>query len=116
MVPRPRTSFHSRMPAGDATCQEAVEQGVAQLLGGGNDGLRCLYGLVDGVQHLGDGALFWEGRERHNSISSHVKSGLRQFRSDMLVPVMYGRMSLFSLRMKSGSHATSWIGFAFRIH
>ena len=39
------------MPAGDAAGEELVEQGVAQALGGADDRLGALDGLVDGVQH-----------------------------------------------------------------
>ena len=46
------------VPAGDAAGEQFVEQGVAQAFGGGDDRLGAFDGLVDGVQHGGDGALF----------------------------------------------------------
>ena len=46
-----------RVPAGDAACEQLVQEGGAQLLRGGDDGLCTLNGLVDGVQHCSDGSL-----------------------------------------------------------
>ena len=49
--------------AGEAAGEELVEEGVAEAFGGGDDLLGALDGLVDGVEHGGDGALLGEGRE-----------------------------------------------------
>ena len=51
------------VPARDAAGEQLVEQGVAQGLGGGDDRLGALDGLVDGVQHVGDGALLGQAWE-----------------------------------------------------
>ena len=40
-----------------------MEEGVSQVLRGGDGGLGALNGTVDGVQHGGDGALLWQGWE-----------------------------------------------------
>ena len=49
--------------AWDAAGEELVEQGVAEELRSGDDGLRALNGLVNGVQHGGYGPLLRQGRE-----------------------------------------------------
>ena len=44
-----------------------MEQGVAQLSGGGDDRLGTLDGVVNGVQHGGDGPLLrqgWDGQHK----------------------------------------------------
>ena len=51
------------VPTGDVAGEQLVQQGVAQAFGGGDVGLGALDGLVDGVQHGGDGPLlrqWWE--------------------------------------------------------
>ena len=51
------------MPAGDAAGEQLVEQGVAQAFSGGDDRPCALDGVVNGVQHGGDGPLLRQGRE-----------------------------------------------------
>ena len=64
MVPRPGTSAPLGVLAGEAAGEQVVEQGVAQALGGGDDRLGALDGVVDAFQHGGDGPLLWQGREQ----------------------------------------------------
>ena len=52
------------MLSGEAAGEQVVEQGVAQAVGGGDDRLGALYGVVDAVQHGGDGPLLRKGREQ----------------------------------------------------
>ena len=63
MAPMPRTSFHSECQPGTPRVRSRWSRASRRLLCGGDDGLRRLYRLVDGVQHGGDGALLWEGRK-----------------------------------------------------
>ena len=49
--------------AGEAFGEEVVEEGVAQALGGGDNGFGAFDGFVDGVEDVGDGLLLVEGRE-----------------------------------------------------
>ena len=51
--------------AGEAVGEQVVEQGVAQLPGGGDDLLGAFDGVVDAVQHGGDGPLLRQGREEY---------------------------------------------------
>ena len=51
--------------AGETAGEQIVEQGVAQALGGGDDRLGALDGVVDAVQHGGDGPLLRQGREEN---------------------------------------------------
>ena len=53
------------MLAGEAAGEQIVEQGVAQVLVGGDDRLGALDGVVDAIQHGGDGPLLRQGREEN---------------------------------------------------
>ena len=55
-----------------------MEQGVSHALGGGDDGLGALDGLVDGVEHGGDGALFGQGREEERETTDTVTGHLEE--------------------------------------
>ena len=60
------------MVAGEASGEEFIEQGVAQLLGGGDDLLGALDCFVDGVKDGGDGSLLAEGRDKDRERSDTI--------------------------------------------
>ena len=67
------------MVAGEATGEELVEEGVAEAFGGGDDLFGALDGLVDGVEHGGDGPAARGGPERYGKIGlgrSHDVRGI----------------------------------------
>ena len=52
-----------RCGAGEAAGEEIVEEGVPELLGGGDQGVGGFDGVVYGVEDVGDGSLLGEGWE-----------------------------------------------------
>ena len=58
-----RDLFPFGVAAGEAAGEEVVEEGVSELLGGGDQGVGGFDGVVYGVEDVGDGSLLGEGWE-----------------------------------------------------
>ena len=68
-----------------------MEEGVSQALRGGDDGLRALYGAVDGVQHGGDGPLLRQGWEEDGEGALPSKLALDSRNPDVDSEMSLGR-------------------------